>query len=121
MYEYFHFGVDFVVKVEVFMFGLFDHVVVKLLVGNFVAFLKFSVVREVLLNCVIGEVDFTTISFQVVLRRGRSNVAVFVEVALDPAIDAGHHHVVSEVELTFLVEKRFLDVALDDVGFWAAV
>ncbi len=44
MKKYFHAGVDFVVEVEALVSGLFGHVVVELLIGDFVSLFVLAVV-----------------------------------------------------------------------------
>ncbi len=70
---------------------------------------------------VVGEVNFTTISFQVILGRSGPDVAVLVEVALHFSVDTRQHHVVADVELSLLVQQWALYVALDDVCFGTAI
>ena len=65
--------------------------------------------------------DFTTISFQVVFSGGRSDVSVFVKIPFDFSVNGCEHHVMPDIEFTFLIEKRSLDVALDDVGFGTTI
>jgi hypothetical protein len=103
------------------MFLLLSHIALKLVVGNFVSFLEFAVIGQVFLNCIIGEVNFTTISFQIIFRRGCSNIALSIEISLHLTVHASYHHIVPNVKFSLLIEQRFFDVILNNKRFWRTI
>jgi hypothetical protein len=56
-----------------------------------------------------------------VLGGGSTNVALAIPITFKDTIDGSKHHVMSEIEFTFVVEEGFFDVGLDDVGTISAI
>lgn len=88
----------------------------ELVVGDFVSLLILAVIGQMLLNCVIGEMHRSVIVLGGVFVGGSPDVAMLVPVSLDMPIHARHQHVMSDVELPFLVQERLVQVLLDDVS-----
>lgn len=107
---------------EVALDPLTVKVLLELGIAQLVARLELSVVVQLLLDCIICQVD---VSIGHVLKseltRARPQVAIGVPIALQVASDRTHHREAPDVELAILVEQRFLDVLLDDVGASVAV
>ena len=116
-----HFGVDGLVEAFVSFFGVFFDVGAEFIVADLIAFFVLAVVWQVLLDCIVGQVDASAVVLQRVLVRCRSDVALPVPVALDESVHAGHHDVVAQVEFAFEVEEGTFDVGLDDEGAVGAV
>jgi len=88
-------------------------VVLKLGIRQFVCRLVLAIIWKVLLNRIIGQMDLRIKVVNVeVVRRG-SNVALFVPVGSGYSIEVGDKHVVSDIELPFVVKKRSVNVHLD--------
>jgi hypothetical protein len=88
----------------------------ELLIGYFVVGLVLVVIREPLLDCVVGEVDFRLEVADVELVGGGADVALLVPVGSRDSEEVGDEHVVSDVEFTVVVEHGSIDVHLYDVG-----
>lgn len=95
---------------------VFLNVSSQFIVADFVAFLVFAVVGQILLDCIVGKMDPAVAAVKRVLARCGTDIAVFIPITLDDSLGASHHDVVSEVEFAFEVEEGTLDVGLDDVG-----
>jgi len=93
----------------------------KLIIANLVALLVSAIIWQILLDCIIGQVDGSIVVNQGILAGGGANVAVFVPVAFDVSVYTGYHHIVAEIEFAFVIEQGSLDVGLDYVGAVASV
>ena len=83
---------------------------------------KFSVIITLLLDSIISQVNQPIGDIlQVKIFAACSQIALIVPVSLKISIDWGHQSVASNVELSVFVEKRFLDVLLDNVWTLLAV
>lgn len=114
-HDYLHLRVHFVVE------AAFADIVIKLIVRYLVALLVPSVIGQVLLNCVVGQVHAASSLLERVLARSGAHVTLLEEVALDEPIGAVDHDVVAQVEFSTSVQQRLLNVFLHDVGLVAAI
>lgn len=105
--DFLHFGVHFVVEI-VSSVVLLIEVLLKLLIADFVAFLILAVLRQVLLHCVIGEVNRCEAMLNRILEGGSPNIPQLVPVSLNDPIDWDYHHVVPNIKFPLLVQKWFL-------------
>lgn len=97
------------VSVEAFSLDLLD-ILIELLVAKLVSFLVFSIVWELFLHGVVGEVNSPRREAKFVLGRGGPDVPVGKPVAFYQSVDAGDDDVVPEVEFPLPIEQRMLDV-----------
>ena len=93
----------------------------QLFVTDLVALFVLAVIRQVLLDGIIGEVDAACVLRESVLVGCGAHVAVFVPIPFDESVYRGHHDVVAQVELSAVVQQGSLDVGLDDEGAVTAV
>jgi hypothetical protein len=117
--NYFHVGID--VPVETFPRVEFLDVGIDLVIAQFVPLFVLAVVREVLLDGVIGEVNRLAPSSWLVLKRSGPDVSVCEPVPLAASVDAGDHDVMPNIELPLLVEQRHIDIGLNDEGLGAPI
>lgn len=106
-----------IILLTVFLFQVLLEVCIAQLVSLFVL----PVLRQVLLDSVVGQVNPSCVWLESVLEAGRTDVALLIPVAPDDAIDARHHDVVSDVEFTTIVQKRTVKIWLHDVCFDVAI
>jgi len=97
------------------------YVLIELFVVDFVAFLEFTVVREILLDCIVCQMHTPIAYFECVFGRRRSDVALAVPIAFHPAMSTVEHHIVPQIKLPLFVKQRPLYVLLQDVSFQGAV
>lgn len=64
------------------------------------------------MNRIVGEMHGTETVFDRVLVRSSPDIAKFVPVAFDPAVHAGHQHIVPDIELTAKVQERPVEILL---------
>ena len=117
--EYLHLRVDSAIKPGI-GHPLAD-VGIELGIADLVAFLVLAVAGEILLDGVVGEMHAAGADVQRVFRGSSAHVALEIPVAFELAVDAGHQHVVAQVELALAVQEGPLDVRLDYVRSLAAV
>ena len=99
----------------------FDVLTVKILlelrVTELVTRLKLTIVIQLLLYSVVGEMH---ISVRDILEREfsttGSEIALWVPIALQISIDTAHHCEAPDIKLTILVEQWLFNVLLNDVG-----
>lgn len=91
-------------------------VLLELLVAHLITLLEPTVVLTVLLHSVVGEVHRRIQPAQVVLVAGRTDIALFVPISFQPTVHAADHHVMPNIELPLVVEKRLADVLLQNIG-----
>ena len=82
--DLFHARVDQLKEIEVWIL-LFD-VMVELFVVDFVSFLVFAVVWEILLDCVVGQMYTSVAYFESVFSRSGSHIAFTVPVTFHSAM-----------------------------------
>lgn len=90
-------------------------------IGYFVGWLKAAVERRELLHCVVSQVDFPFKVEDVELVGGSPDVTLLVPVCLEDSIELADHHIMANVKLPLLVEKRTVDVELNYKGFLRSV
>lgn len=110
-----HLGVNLFIE-AVFALVLSAQVLLKIRVGDLVALLVFAVLGQVLLDRIVGQVHIGQRVLNRVLEGSGPDVAIFIPVSLDAAVDRSDHHIVPDVELSALVQEWLLYVTLDDVG-----
>lgn len=85
----------------------------ELQIAHFVARLEFAVVFRLFLNSVVGKMNELILQVVYVeLPAGRAQVSLLVEVSLVVAVDARHHRVGADVELTAVYQQWIMDVLL---------
>ena len=90
-------------------------VILELCVAQFVARLELAVVLTLLLDSIIGQMDhFVVYVMQTELSAGRPYVPFLIVETLEVSIDTRCKCVGSNIKLSFTVEKRIVDVLLDD-------
>ena len=99
---------------------MFIQVALQVVVVECVAFFVLCVALALHLKALIGEVDVSVASFEVVLGRARSKVPRLVKVDTEVVRDNGPH---SNVELAPVEEERMLYVLLHHpgLGLWISV
>ena len=113
---FFHFGQNHILKVIVLVAVKSTQIVMKFIVANFVPFLILTIIRHLFLNCIICEMHPAILHFESVLGGRCSYVALSVPVSLQYAINTCNHHVMPYIEFTLVVEKRFFNIFLNNVG-----
>lgn len=97
------------------------NVAIKVFITDLIPLFILPIVRQILLDCVVRQVDAAMAVLQRVLARSGSDVAIFVPIAFNDAIYARHHDVMPQIELPSAVEERAFDVSLHDVGSIGAI
>jgi len=88
----------------------------KLVVAELVTWLVLTVIVSILLDGIVGQVDQVVIEIlQIVLVAACTDVTLLVPEGLEIAVDACDHHVVPDIELSVVIQKRAVYVALNDV------
>ena len=77
--------------------------------------------REILLNCIVRQMDTWLIVLQRVGVGCSPDVSLLIEVPTNFALSGCNHYVMSKVKLSVLIEKRFLEIRLDYVGSIASI
>lgn len=113
---YLHFRVNIIIEVLCFAGIALINICAELIVANFVSFFILSVIWQIFLNCVIGEMDAASVLSESVLARSCPNVAVLVPIPFDDTIDTSHHNVMPQIKLTLVVKQRSLNVSLYNKG-----
>lgn len=88
----------------------------KLLIAEFIPFLKFTVFWQHFLNCVISQMNFSLSNCQGIRRGSGPYVAIAIPIAFYVSVYAGHKKIVTKVKFPFTVKKRFLDVLLNYIS-----
>ena len=89
----------------------------ELYIAELVARLKLSIVIQLLLHSIVGEMHKPIGDIlERKLPTTGPEVAIGIPVALQVAIDRAHQCKAPDVELTVLVQQRLLDILLYDVG-----
>lgn len=87
----------------------------QFLVGYFVERFIFLIVGVLFLNCVVCQVDFRFEVADIELVRCRPHVPFFVPPPPHHSEHVSYQHVVSDIELSAIVEQRTIDIHLHNV------
>lgn len=91
----------------------------QLIIADFVAFLIFTIIWHIFLDCVIGKMNFPLIRREIVLRRRGSNITFPIPIPFQYSIDTSYHHIMPEIKFPLVIEKWFLYVGLHNISsFW---
>lgn len=71
------------------------NIVGQLLIANFVALLKFPIIRKILLHGIIGKMYGCKIINQRVLTGRGPDISIPVPISFDVSVDACDHHIMS--------------------------
>ena len=103
------------IHIQIFMIGV--EIPLEITVTHLVEVFEFSEIFVLFLDCVVCKMnEFVVKSVQIVFSTAGTYVAVFVEIALELLVDACDKSKNSKIELTFVDEKRVIDVLLNDEG-----
>lgn len=94
-------------------------VALELVVGDLVEGFELTIVRVVLLDCVVGKVNVGLKGIVGEGVGGCADVALFVPVGAGDSVEVGDEEIVSNVELALIVKEGSVDVLLHDVGLRA--
>jgi hypothetical protein len=86
--------------------GVVETVLVELMVRQFVGRLEFVVVRHVLLNGVVGQMDTLGHLLRREFLRSSANVTLLVHIELQSLVDLHPQHVAPDVKFTLFVQQR---------------
>lgn len=91
----------------------------KLIIADFVAFLIFTVIWHIFLDCVIGKMNFSLIRREVVLRRRGSDISFTIPIPFQYSIYTCYHHIMPEIKFSLVIEKWLLYIRLHNISsFW---
>ena len=94
----------------------------ELYIAELIARLKLSVIIELLLHSIVGEMHKPVGDIlEGELPATGPEIAIGIPVALQVAIDRAHEREASDIELTVLVQQRLLNILLYDVGTLYAI
>lgn len=111
----FKLGIDFSKKVKSIPILPFQ-VFLKLFICHFISFFIFAILRQVLLNCIICKMNTCKVILDRILKRSCPDIPFLIPVTLHNSIDRGHHYVVPNIKFPSLIQKWFLQIALNNVG-----
>lgn len=96
-------------------------IILELSIGKLIAPLILSVVGQLFLHCIVGQVHRTEPIGNGVLIGSSPNVTELTPVAFHMAIDTGDEHVMPDIKFPPVVEKRLLDILLNNVSAIASI
>ena len=98
-----HFRHNMFIKIHFMVCGMVQ-VLFKVMIGDFVSFLKFAIILSSLLDCIVSEMCIEIFGvFGGVLAGSCSDVSVSIPVPFHATICASYCHVMSDVKLPFLI------------------
>ncbi len=109
----FHFGED-VLKEVILLVGICNFkIFLKILIWQFIALFILSIIRSVFLYSVICQVNqWISVTFETELWWRSSDIPFFVPIELVNTVDASDQSVMSDIELSLLIEHWVLDILL---------
>ena len=111
-----HLWQNLIVKISLLMKTTLQ-VLIQLSIAQLIRFLKFTILSCMLLYGIVSEMNqwiFTCFEAELCWRS--SYISLLEPITLKWTVNACYKHVMSDVELTLVVEKWVLDVFLDDKG-----
>ena len=66
---------------------VFFNIVIQVLVAELIALLVLAILRQLLLHCVVGEMDASVVERKRVLAGRRADISFLVPVSLDHSVD----------------------------------
>ena len=92
--NFFHLWIHLLIEI-VLPTIFFIQVFLKLFITNFITLLVFSILRQVFLNCIIGQMNGGKSVFCGILKRCGSDIAELVPIPFDDSINRSNHHVMT--------------------------
>ena len=74
-------------EVNLLLLMVFFNIFIQVLVAELIALLVLAILRQLLLHCVVGEMDASVVEGKRVLAGRRADVAFLVPVSLDHSVD----------------------------------
>lgn len=109
------------INVDIQVTVISTQVLLKVLITHFVEILKLAEVVSLFLYGIVGQVDeLVTQVIMIELSGWRSDVSILVKIPLHIGIDAGDKSKNPEIKLSFIYEKRVVDIFLNDHSFVGA-
>ena len=99
----------------------FCQVRLEVLIGYLVALLILPIIWQPLLHSIVGQMHIGLSMHQSILKRRSPDKSPLVPIPFKSSIDKGHQHEMPDIELPPLVQKRTLNVLLEDKCFLAAI
>jgi len=111
--NFFHLAYNILPKVNVMLCELVIKVTLKFTIRQFIAWLILAIFLGSFLNSIVGQMNIHIVQvFQSKQFTTRSYVSVRIPISLEKAIDDSYHHIVANIKLPTIIQKRVRDIWL---------
>ena len=93
----------------------------KVIIRQFISFFVLAIFREIFLDSIICQVNIWTIIGEWILSWGCPDVSISIPISFYCSVDTGHHHIMSQIDLSLLIKKRSFNITLQNIGSIAAI